>query len=430
MDAVFDQALTADGWQRDVHIRVQDGRIVQLQANCPAGVAPRQPGIVLPGLANLHSHAFQHGFAGLTERRGAAEDHFWTWREAMYRFAGDLTPEGLRDIAVRAYRAMLRAGFTSVAEFHYVHHQADGTPYDDPAEMSLALIEAAVITGIDLTLLPVYYARAGFDGRACTPGQKRFVCDLDLYGRIHDRAAQAMAQAGAGRVGIAPHSLRAVSAADLTALVNAYPSGPIHIHIAEQMAEVEDCLAATGQRPVAWLLDHLPVDERWCLVHATHLDAAEIQALARSRAVAGLCPITEADLGDGIFAGTDYLAAGGRFGVGSDSNLLIDAAGELRLLEFSQRLRDRKRNCLSDGVRSTGRVLFDTALAGGAQANGLEGQGLALGARADLVVLDDRNPALVGRAGDAALDSWIFAGTGALVGAVMVAGRWCDVQQG
>lgn len=428
MDAViFERALTAAGWQDEAAVSWDGGRIVEVAAKAEgerwAGV-PRIAGAAVPGLGNLHSHAFQRGFAGLAQRRGSgAEDHFWTWREAMYRFALALTPERLTAIAAMAQVEMLESGFTGVAEFHYVHHGADGRPYDEPAEMAFALAAAAETTGIGLTLLPVFYAHGGFGDRPTTPGQRRFVSDLDLYGRLHEGAGRAVAGLPGGRVGLAPHSLRAVNGAELAELVRRHGDGPIHIHIAEQVAEVEDCLAATGARPVRRLFDLVEPDRRWCLVHATHVDAAEIGLMARSEAVAGLCPITEADLGDGIPPAVAFREAGGIYGIGSDSNVFISAAAELRLLEQSQRLVDRARNRLAEPPRSTGRSIFDAAVAGGARALGREAAGLVAGAPADLVVLDGDHPALFGRDGDALLDSWIFAAATSPVRDVWAFGR-------
>lgn len=420
---IFDRALTPDGWLDDVAIAWDGGRITEVTAGVTAG-AERIAGAVLPGVGNLHSHAFQRGFAGLTERRGeGAADHFWTWREAMYRFAGAIDPDDLGAIAAMAQVEMLESGFTAVAEFHYVHHRPDGGDYDDPAEMAAAVIAAASETGIGMTMLPVFYAHGGFGDRPTGEGQRRFVTDLDRYARLHEAAARAVARLPGGRIGIAPHSLRAVNAAELAELVRRHGDGPIHIHIAEQTAEVDDCLAATGARPVDRLYDTAPVDARWCLVHATHVTEGEVARMAASGAVAGLCPITEADLGDGIFPAVDFQAAGGRWGVGSDSNVLISLPQELRLLEQSQRLRDRARNRLAIPPRSTGRTLFEAAAAGGARALGSEGGCLAVGAPADLVVLDGDHPALVGRDGDALLDAWIFAAAGNPIRDVWAAGR-------
>ncbi len=407
----FDAALTPEGWLSDVVVGFEAGTIASVAAG--AGSDQRREaqsvgGIAVPGIGNLHSHTFQRGIAGLTERRGTGDDHFWTWREAMYRLSAALGPDEVEALAALSFVEMLEAGFTGVAEFHYLHHQPDGHPYADPAELASRVAAAAAATGIGLTLLPVFYAHGGFGAAQPSAGQRRFIADLDLYGRIHEGAERAVARLPGGNIGIAPHSLRAATEEEIAALLAAYPDGPVHIHIAEQVREVEDCLAATGARPVDWLMEHLPVDRRWCLVHATHMTPAETEALARSGAVAGLCPITESDLGDGIFPATAYAQAGGAFGVGSDSNVLISLATELRTLEYSQRLRDRARNRLALPGGSVGRFIFDGACTGGAQALGLAPAALAPGGRADIVVLDPDHPALYGRSGDALLDSWIF----------------------
>lgn len=422
----FDTALTPNGWQDAVTVGIAEGRVVTVEI----GADPRDPalrergGIAVPGLGNLHSHTFQRGFAGLTERRGPGDDHFWTWREAMYRLSGRLAPEDVEAIAGLAFAEMLEGGFTGVAEFHYLHHAPDGRPYDDPAELGRRVAAAAAATGIGLTLLPVFYAHGGFGGAAPKEGQRRFISSLDLYARLVEGAAHAVSTLPAGRVGIAPHSLRAATADEITALLAAFPEGPVHIHIAEQVREVEDCLAATGARPVEWLLDNAAVDARWCLIHATHMTPAETTRMARSGAVAGLCPITESDLGDGIFPATTYCEAGGVFGVGSDSNVLISAAAELRTLEYSQRLRDRARNRLAPAAGgSTGRRLFEAAALGGARALGQDAAAIAPGARADIVVLDGSSAALYGRHGDAVLDSWIFATAASPVDRVYASGR-------
>jgi formimidoylglutamate deiminase len=307
---------------------------------------------------------------------------------------------------------MLETGFTRVGEFHYLHHAQDGTPYDDPAEMAGRIVAAAAETGIALTLLPVFYAHATFGGAAPEPHQRRFISDLDLFARMIERSRAHVAELPAGVIGGAPHSLRAVTPDELSAVAAMMPDGPIHIHAAEQVREVEDCFAWSGQRPVEWLLDHAAVDDRWCLIHATHLDASETTRLAASGAVAGLCPITEANLGDGIFPGQDFLRAGGRFGVGTDSNVLIGAAAELRQLEYAQRLGRRQRNVMvgATGPGSTGRSLLDRALQGGTQAlRGADGtHGLRVGAAADVVSLNAADaPAC---SGDAILDAWLFTG--------------------
>jgi formimidoylglutamate deiminase len=404
----FAWALTSDGWARDVRLTVRDGRITTLET----GVQPRPGGsqgfAAIPGVPNLHSHAFQRAMAGQTERRGTGDADFWTWRETMYAFAERLTPEHMLAVAAQAFAEMLEAGFTRVGEFHYLHHAPGGLADTNPAVMAEAVIAAAEETGIALTLLPVFYAHAGFGGAPLSPRQARFGCDGDRYARLHEASAKALTPLPDGVIGLAPHSLRAVTPEELEGLLSLYPAGPVHIHIAEQIGEVEASLAWSGQRPVRWLLDHAPVDERWCLVHATHLDEGEIADLAASGAVAGLCPITEANLGDGVFPAGPFLAAGGRFGVGSDSNVRIDAGEELRLLEYSQRLTRRARNLMAAPGGSTGARLLAGALVGGAQALGAPPPGLAVGAPADFLELDPEHPALAGLAPDFLIDAWIF----------------------
>ena len=426
----FAHALLPDGWADDVLIEVgPTGDILRVDPSRLAPLAPqdeaveRVDGVAVPGLPNLHSHAFQRGMAGLAERRGEAEDSFWTWREVMYRFLDRLTPDDVEAIAELAYAEMLESGFTSVAEFHYLHHQPGGAPYDDPAEMAGRIAAAAEATGIGLTLLPVFYAQSGFGGAPIAPGQIRLRNDPDEFARLVEASRSHLRRVPDAALGVAPHSLRAVTPENLRAVLGAAPAGPIHIHAAEQVKEVEDCLAWSGARPVEWLLDNAAVDARWCLIHATQMVPEETAALARSGAVAGLCPVTEANLGDGIFDGRRYLAADGRYGIGTDSNVRIGAADELRALEYAQRLRDRARNVLGAPNVSTGRRLFDGALQGGAQACGRRIGRLEAGMRADIVVLDESHPALVGRRGDAWLDGWIFAGGEACVRDVWVGGR-------
>jgi formiminoglutamate deiminase len=351
--------------------------------------------------------------AGLAETRGASDDSFWTWRETMYRFVDWLTPDSLRDIAALAYVEMLETGFTRVGEFHYLHHDRDGQAFADPAAMSAAIVAAADESGIALTHLPVFYARAGFGGLAPGEGQRRFTHDADGFAALLERLAPMVAGLPDGVLGTAPHSLRAVTPEELARIVP-LTGGPVHIHIAEQVKEVEDCLAWSGARPVEWLIANAPVDARWCLVHATHMTAAETRGLAASGAVAGLCPVTEANLGDGLFPAADFLAAGGRYGVGSDSNVLIDASEELRLLEYGQRLATRSRNVMAPAGGSTGAALYKAALSGGAKALGGV-PALDVGAPADFVTLDGEHPALAARRGDALLDGYIFAaGRGAI----------------
>ncbi len=419
----FEHALLPDGWARHVRVAVEDGVIGAVAADGDAGGAERHAGIAVPGLPNLHCHAFQRAMAGLAERRGPASDSFWTWREVMYRFLARLTPEDVDAIAAFAYMEMLEAGFTTVTEFHYLHHDPAGQPYGDLGELAGRIAAAAVTAGIGLTLLPSLYMTGGFNDAPPTPGQKRFLNDIDRFLRLVARAKDIVAALPAARVGIAPHSLRAVPPEALAQVVAACPDGPIHIHAAEQVKEVEDCVTALGARPVQWLIDHAPVDARWCLIHATHMTPRETQALARSGAVAGLCPLTEASLGDGIFDGARYLAANGHFGVGTDSNIQIDAAAELRQLEYGQRLASRARNVMATQQgESVGRRLFENALAGGTQACARPVGAIAVGRRADIVLLDAAHPDLAAGQGDHWLDAWIFIAGRAAVRDVLVGG--------
>ncbi len=414
----LETALTPDGWRRDVAIRIDHGIITSVEE--PDGrPAERVSGVVLPGLPNLHSHAFQRAMAGLTERRGSDADSFWTWRESMYRFVERLSPDDLEAIAAFAYMEMLEAGFTRVAEFHYLHHQPDGRPYDNVAEMSERIVAAAETAGIGLTLLPVLYRQSGFLGKPPTPAQRRFVCDRDAYARLMETRMPP------GNIGIAPHSLRAVTLEDLQWAALTWHSLPAHIHVAEQTREVEECLAAHGRRPIDLLLDTVEVDaRRWCLVHATHADAGELARIVKAKAVVGLCPITEANLGDGLFDASAFLVQGGQFGIGSDSLIRISAADELRTLEYGQRLMHRQRNVLGEATRSTGRRLFEAAVTGGAQAMGgwWPAGRISTGERADFVVLDHRHPALAAAQGDSLLDAWLFSADNSAIKTVYCGG--------
>lgn len=418
----FESALLPDGWANKVKVTIDGERIAAVEFGVAPAGAP-QFGAAIPGLGNLHSHAFQRAMAGLGEVRGTGHDSFWTWREVMYRFSRMIDPEAMEAIAAMAFVEMLESGFTRVGEFHYLHHQPDGMPYGQLAEMGARLAAAADETGIGLTLLPVLYQQGGFGGAPAGEGQRRFVNDLDRYAALVEESRRAIATLPDGVVGVAPHSLRAVAPHALGEAVRLAGTGPIHIHVAEQQREVDDCLAWSGARPVAWLLDHAPIDERWCLVHATHMTDEETRRLAASGAVAGLCPVTEASLGDGIFPARDYVAAGGRYGIGSDSNVLIDAAQELATLEYSQRLKHRLRNLLAVGAGSTGRSQTDSARIGGAHALGLAPERIEAGNPADLVALDLRHPSAAARGGDSLLDAWVFAGQRDLVAAVWRRGR-------
>jgi formimidoylglutamate deiminase len=415
----FSSALTPDGWRDGVTVTVgSDGMI---EAVGQAGDGQHVSGIAVPAMPNVHSHAHQRFMLGLAERAGPRTDSFWTWREAMYGFALRLSPDDLEAVAAQLYVEMLKAGFSVVGEFQYLHHQPDGTPYDDPAEMSLRCLAAAEQAGIAITILPTLYAFGGFGGQPPAPGQRRFINGAERFLKIVDRLSiQARC-----RVGIAPHSLRAVTPKLLREVISALPpDAPIHIHVAEQMKEVEDCLAFCGLRPVGLLMREFDLSDRWTAIHATHMTAAETGALARSGAIAGLCPTTEANLGDGIFPAVAFLRAGGAMAIGSDSHISVSPAEDLRMLEYSQRLRDRTRNALAAGPgQSTGRTLYEAALKGGAQSMRQPVGAIAPGQRCDITVLDAEHPLLAGRQGDAALDSWIFSGGTALVKDVFAGGR-------
>ena len=398
-------ALVTGRVEPDVLIDIADGTIVAVTPRATEAGEPLS-GLVVPGMPNLHCHAFQRAMAGLAERAGPTGDDFWRWREVMYRFLAIPTPDDVQAIAAQVYVECLRHGYTSVAEFHYLHNAPDGSPYDDMAELSHRIKAAGREAGIGLTLLPVLYRHAQFGGATPTEGQRRFILTLDDY-------ADLCAAVGDG---VAPHSLRAVTPDELTAAIAIADSKPIHIHVAEQQKEVADCVAWSGARPVAWLLDHAQVDQRWCLIHATHIDPTERARLAASGAIAGLCQTTEANLGDGIFPLRDYLAEGGRFGIGTDSNVSTSPVEELRWLEYIRRLETRSRNVTTN--------LYTRALAGGAQALGRRSYSIEPGNRADLVVLDTDHPTLVGRDGDALIDAWLFSGNATPVRNVMVAGEW------
>jgi formimidoylglutamate deiminase len=417
----FRQLLLPEGWAREVRLEIENGLFVHIEP----GAAP-QPGderlnLGVPGLANLHSHGFQRALSGLGEARGAQPDSFWSWRDRMYAFLARMTPDDVEAITAQAYVEMLESGFTRVGEFHYLHHGPGGVPYADPAELSARVVAAAERAGIGLTLLPVFYAHSDFGGAAPLPPQARFVLTLDAYADLLDACRKLLAQQPLARLGVAPHSLRAVTPEQLSHLLPLAQGGPVHIHVAEQQREVEQCLAWSGLRPVEWLFAHAPVGPAWCLVHATHVAEAELERLARSDAVVGLCPITEANLGDGVFPARAFQRAGGRFGVGSDSNVSISVSEELRLLEYGQRLVHRERNVLAADAGSSGRTLFDAACRGGAQALGHQA-GVRLGASADLIALRPEHLALVGRDGDALLDSWIFGRAHDAIDAVWCAG--------
>ncbi|MGV3633374.1 MAG: formimidoylglutamate deiminase [Pseudorhodoplanes sp.] len=421
----FNKALLPTGWADDVGVEIgDDGLIAKVTPGSAPDVAERIAGIALPGMPNLHCHAFQKGMAGLAERRGPAGDSFWTWREVMYRFLSRLTPDDVEAIAAYAYLEMLEAGFTTVGEFHYLHHDPAGMPYADIGEMATRIAAASVATGIGLTLLPSLYTHGGFGGAAPNPGQIRFINSTDRFVTLMERAREIVAKLPGGTIGIAPHSLRAVSPKQLREVAAIFASGPVHIHAAEQTKEVDDCVATLGARPVQWLLDQMGIDSRWCLIHATHMTDDETARLAQSGAVAGLCPLTEGSLGDGIFNGATYLGAKGRFGIGTDSNIQIDAPAELRQLEYSQRLKTRARNVMTTTEgESSGLSLYTRALAGGAQALDQPIGALAPGHRADVLVLDADHPDLAGASGDMVLDVLVFSAGRDLIQTVIAGGK-------
>jgi formimidoylglutamate deiminase len=417
------RALTPDGWKSDVRVKIKDGAIVAVECGAGAKDGDERHAIMAPAAANLHSHAFQRAMAGLAEIRGRDVDTFWTWRETMYRFALTMSPDDVEAVAAQLYAEMLEAGFAAVAEFHYLHHAPDGSPYASPAEMAARIVAAAREVSIGMTLLPVFYAHSTFGGAPPTPEQRRFVTSVDAFGRLVDECRRIIKGAPGETIGIAPHSLRAVTPGELSELMSLVGEGPIHIHAAEQIKEVEDCVAWSGVRPVRWLLDNAGVDERWCLVHATHMDEAETEDLARSGAVAGLCPVTEANLGDGVFNAAAYVRAGGRYGIGSDSNVSVGVAAELRQLEYAQRLRERARNVCAPPGGSCGRAMLEAAWSGGAQALARRCGRLAVGAAADILTFRRDHPTLAGKADDRILDAWIFSVGNPLVDCVWSGGR-------
>ena len=418
------RALLPGCWAEAVRVEIgAQGRIVSVMPDAaPEG---QRLDLLLPAMANLHSHAFQRAMAGLSEARGPHKrDTFWTWRQIMYRFLDHLTPEDVEAIAALVQMEMLEAGYATNVEFHYLHHQPGGQPYDNPAEMADRIAAAAARTGIGLTLLPVHYQFGGCDGRPLGPGQARFGTDPDRYIALLEASEAALRHlpADAG-IGVAPHSLRAVSPEALRICAALRPGRPLHMHLAEQIPEIEEVQAMRGRRPVEWLLENAQPGRDWTLIHLTHMTDDETRRLAATGAVVGLCPLTEASLGDGIFNGTVWAEADGRLGFGSDSNIRISLAEELRGLEYSQRLRDRARAVLAHTDRSTGRVLYDAGLDGGATAAGRNTGAIRAGLWADLCAASLENPVMAGRAGDQMLDSLIFAGGDGLVRDVWAAGR-------
>jgi formimidoylglutamate deiminase len=434
-------ALLPQGWASDVCIEIDEtGRIAAVTTGQVADQDSAIASYVLPGMPNLHCHAFQWAMAGLAERGGQQADNFWTWRQVMYQFLDQLTPDHLEIIATCLYIEMLKAGFTAVAEFHYIHHDLQGRPYARKSELATRMVAAAQTAGIGLTLLPVLYSYSNFGGQPPTSGQRRFITTaeqfMDIWHELRnlcDRPSPGQHHESILRLGVAPHSLRAVTPKlledVLTAIDRCDPTAPVHIHLAEQTREVEDCLAWSGLRPVEWAIAHLPLSSRWCLIHATHMTPQECQAVARSGAIVGICPTTEANLGDGIFPAIEYIQHNGSFGIGSDSNISVSPLEELRWLEYGQRLQHRRRGILGDpDIPSVGDFLYRRAIAGGTQALGQPIGQIAVDYRADLVVLDPDLPSFWAANTANVLDKMIFAGNQNPIRDVMVAGNWvvCD----
>ncbi len=424
MSSIFARkALLRKGWADNVRLQLEGGRIKNATPDVAAEAGDFIAGVIIPGLCNAHSHAFQRALAGKTEERsGAGRDNFWTWRERMYALAGQLDAELLAAIAKQAYSEMLVSGYTSVAEFHYLHIEPGGSQDDDV--MFGALGDAARNSGIRMTYVPVLYERAGFDQPEPVGHQKLFASDIDSFLAHHQRVRERTSETL--NVGIGAHSLRAVSKESLSEIVRVAEAQdlPIHLHIAEQQREVDQSMASYGRRPVRWLLENFDVGDKWCLVHATHMDADETESLAQSAAVVCLCPSTEANLGDGLFPLHDFLSAGGRMAIGSDSHVSINPFEELRWLEYGQRLASQSRNVASLQQAHVGRELFSRALDGGTQVSTRETAGIHIGAVADLVALYDDDPMLVGHGDASLLDALVFSGYRLPIERVMVHGKW------
>ncbi len=428
----FTTAWLPEGWRRNVVVSVDPaGEIVDVAADDVVTTARLINGAAIPGMPNAHSHAFQRAMAGLAERRGKAADSFWSWRDVMYRLASRINPECLNAIAAQVYADMLKAGYTAVCEFHYLHNQVDGTPYDDSVVMCQSLIDAAATAGIGLTLLPTLYQHSDFGGVPASVAQRPFTMETDRFLAFLDKLRPAPQLAGQLEVGVAFHSLRAVPPESMRRVIEARADAKvIHVHAAEQAREVEACTKHLGRPPVQWLLDEMPVNDMWCIVHATHASEDELRELARTGATVALCPTTEANLGDGLFRVEAYLREGGVFAIGSDSHISLAPAEELRWLEYQARVARRERNVLAgpeDG--SLGAALWRRACVGGARASARRIGALEAGCRADLVVLDLNSPSFVGRVEDTIMDTFVFAAAGNVVRDVMVGGRWL-VQEG
>ncbi len=424
----FDYALCPDGWKRNVSMTIsEDGTITSIAPDVVSGGSERNK-YVVPGMVNAHSHAFQRAMAGLAEYHGAGRDTFWTWREVMYRFATAFTPDDQRIVSAQLQIDLLKHGYTSLVEFHYLHNQPDGLPYADVAAMSVATIEAAVESGMGLTHVPTLYMQAGFDGAPLAPRQRRFDTSVESVAKIIAASERARGARPDIALGIGAHSLRAVPASaleDLLAFRKGMNIAPFHMHIAEQTGEVEDCLANCHQRPVEWLLEHASVDHNWTLVHSTHMNKVETTSLARTGATVALCPTTEGNLGDGIFPLAEYLGQGGRMAIGSDSHVCISPWEELRWLEYVQRLAHGERNIITGTNVSTATSILQHLSASATNVTGRSVGKLEVGARADLVVFDDTIPQFSGRNPEQIMDTIVFSCNDNPVRHVMVGGRWC-----
>ncbi len=428
----FTTAWLPVGWRRNVVISVDPaGDIVDVAADDVVTTARLVNGAAIPGMPNAHSHAFQRAMAGLAERRGKSSDTFWSWRDVMYRLASKITPECMNAIAAQVYADMLRAGYTAVCEFHYLHNQADGTPYDEPIVMCQSLIDAAATAGIGLTLLPTLYQTSDFGDAPPSAAQRMFTLETDRFLALLDKLHPSPQLAGQVEVGVAFHSLRAVPPRSMHAVLDAQKHAKvIHVHVAEQEREVTACREHFGKTPIQWLMDETPLNDRWCLVHATHASSEELEALAASGAIVAVCPTTEANLGDGLFRTEAFVGAGGALAIGSDSQVSLAPAEELRWLEYQARLTRRERNILIRAEHgSVGASLWRSACSAGARASARNIGALAPGCRADIVVLDLNSPSFIGRVEDTILDTFIFAAPRNAVRDVMVGGRWL-VQEG
>ena len=428
MKLYAEKILLDEGWAQQKTITIEKGVITAIESGFSAG-AQKIKGTVIPGMVNCHSHAFQRAFAGFSEQGSEGQDSFWTWRSIMYKFLGQLTHQHAKTIATQLYIEMLKMGYTRVAEFHYLHHDINGEAYPELATMAKAIFNAAKDTGIGLTLLPVLYRHSGFGELPPNDGQKRFINSTEQFNTLVSDCFSLSAQYTNTNVGIAPHSLRALDKKSLSEAVKHVraldPQAPIHIHISEQQKEVDDCLAHYGQRPVEWLLNNADLDEHWCLIHATHINEQERKGIIASNAIAGICPTTEANLGDGIFPTTEFLQEQGTIAIGSDSHISVNPIEELRWLEYAQRLIKQQRAILaSTAQQSVGQHLWQKASLGGAQSTNSNTGELAIGKQADLLVLDPEQTQLFAHSDQHSLDSMIFASQQSPIKDVMVNGQW------